>query len=291
MKKHLFEELAISDEIKSEAENLAKVILADSKVKAEVIKKNGFDNVLKNEFIIKLFDVNYNIIYYIYSIKNNSEFDIKLFKNLISITKNNENEIILNLLFVSNNPDSEYFYSSIYHELTHVYQYIKSKNDILKNTKIKNLYNLIKDIKNNRQTELDILFTNAIYACFDFEQDALLHETYCEYMKSYQIYHINFDIEDSNAYKFIEDLRNAINNIDKLDEKLFKNTQDFYLHLFTKKLKRFETKFGKLITKIKKDFYENHLNEGLVPGNFRAISLIIKDDSNEIKKYIDDEIF
>ena len=106
MKKQLFEELAISDEIKSEAENLAKVILADSKVKAEVIKKNGFDNVLKNEFIIKLFDVNYNIIYYIYSIKNNSEFDIKLFKNLISITKNNENEIILNLLFVSNNPDS-----------------------------------------------------------------------------------------------------------------------------------------------------------------------------------------
>ena len=52
MKKQLFEELAISDEIKSEAENLAKVILADSKVKAEVIKKNGFDNVLKNEFII-----------------------------------------------------------------------------------------------------------------------------------------------------------------------------------------------------------------------------------------------
>ena len=142
MKKQLFEELAISDEIKSEAENLAKVILSDSKVKAEIIKKNGFDNVLKNEFIIKLFDVNYNIIYYIYSIKNNSEFDIKLFKNLISITKNNENEIILNLLFVSNNPDSEYFYSSIYHELTHVYQYIKSKNDILKNTKIKNLYNL-----------------------------------------------------------------------------------------------------------------------------------------------------
>lgn len=194
-------------------------------------------------------------------------------------------------MFVSNNPDKEYFYSSIYHELTHVYQYIKSKNDVLKNIKIKNLYNLIKDIKNNSQSELDILFTNAIYACFDFEQDALLHETYCEYMKSYQIYHLNFDIEDSNAYKFIEDLRNAINNIDKLDEKLFKNSQDFYLNLFTKKLKRFETKFGKLIIKIKKDFYENHLNEGLLPGNFRAISLIIKDDSNEINNYIDDEIF
>ena len=44
-------------------------------------------------------------------------------------------------------------------------------------------------------------------------------------------------------------------NQDKLDEKLFKNSQDFYLKLFTKKLKRFETKFGKLITKIKKDFY------------------------------------
>ena len=110
-------------------------------------------------------------------------------------------------------------------------------------------------------------------------------------MKSYQIYNINFDIEDSNAYKFIEDLRNAINNIDKLDEKLFEKSQDFYLNLFTKKLKRFETKFGKLITKIKKDFYENHLNEGLLPGNFRAVSLIIKDDNDEIKKYVDDEIF
>ena len=110
-------------------------------------------------------------------------------------------------------------------------------------------------------------------------------------MKSYQIYQLNFDIQDSNAYKFIEDLKNAIDNIDKLDEKLFKNSQDFYLKLFTKKLKRFETKFGKLITKIKKDFYENHLNEGLLPGNFRAISLIIKDDNNEINNYIDDEIF
>ena len=290
MTKQIFEELSISDEIKSEAENLAKVILMDSKIKAEIIKKNGFDNVLKNEFIIKLFGVNYNIIYYIYSINNISEFDIKLFKNLISITKNNENEIILNLLFVSNNPDSEYFYSQIYHELTHVYQYIKSKNDVLKNTKIKNLYDLIKDIKYSSQSELNILFTNAIYACFDFEQDALLHETYCEYMKSYQIYHLNFDIEDSNAYKFIEDLRNAIEHINELDEKLFKNSQEFYLNLFTEKLKRFETKFGKLITKIKKEFYEKHLNEGLV-GNFRAFTLIIKDDSSEINNYIDDEIF
>lgn len=291
MEKQIFEELSISDEIKLEAENLAKVILTDSKLNADIIKRNGFNNILKNKFDINLFGINYNIIYYIYNINNISELDIKLYKNLISITKNNENEILLNLLFVSNNPDKEYFYSSIYHELTHVYQYIKSKNDVLKNIKIKNLYNLIKDIKNNSQSELDILFTNAIYACFDFEQDALLHETYCEYMKSYQIYHLNFDIEDSNAYKFIEDLRNAINNIDKLDEKLFKNSQDFYLNLFTKKLKRFETKFGKLIIKIKKDFYENHLNEGLLPGNFRAISLIIKDDSNEINNYIDDEIF
>ena len=45
----------------------------------------------------------------------------------------------------------------------------------------------------------------------------------CENFSVNQIYHINFDIEDSNTYKFIEDLRNAINNIDKLDEKLFKN--------------------------------------------------------------------
>jgi len=61
----LFEELSISDEIKIEVENLAKVILADSKVKAEIIKKNGFNNVLKNDFIIELFGVSYNIIYYI----------------------------------------------------------------------------------------------------------------------------------------------------------------------------------------------------------------------------------
>ena len=290
MEKQLFEELSISDKIKIEAETLSKVILVDSKLKADVIKKNGFDNVLKNEFNIDLFGINYDITYYIYNINDLSELDIELYKNLISITKNNSNEINLNLLFVSNEPDPEYFYSTIYHELTHVYQYIKSKNDVLKNIKTKNLYDLIKHIKNDSQSELIMTFINAIYACFDFEQDALLHEAYGEYMKIYTIYHINFDIKESNAYKFIEDLRYAIEHINELDENLFKNSQEFYLNLFTEKLKRFETKFGKLITKIKKEFYEKHLNEGLV-GNFRAFTLIVKDDSAEINNYIDDEIF
>lgn len=247
-------QLSISDEIKLEAENLAKVILTDSKLNADIIKRNGFNNVLKNEFNIDLFDTNYNIIYYIYNINNISELDIKLFKNLISITKNSENEIILNLLFVSGNPDTEYFYSTIYHELTHVYQYIKSKKDVLKNIKIKNLYDLIKDIKYGSQSELNILFANAIYASFDFEQDALIHETYGEFMRKTNVYTIETSITFTNTYEYIRDLEKAIDQIDNLDENLFKNTKEFYLNLFTKKLKRFKNKFGKLIVKLKKKF-------------------------------------
>ena len=290
MQKELFEELSISDEIKTEAESLKKYILADSKLNADSIKKYGFDNVLKNKFDIELFGVKYEITYYIFNIEK-CIIDAKLFKILQPETKNYENEICFYLLTINNEPNDEYFLAPIWHELTHVYQYIKSKKDELSNEKIKNLYILNKHIMCTCSDNIQILFSNAIYVCFDFEQDALIHETYGQYMKQYQIYHFDFDIEDSNAYKFIEDLKNAIEHIDKLDEKLFKNSKKFYLNLFIKKLKRFENKFGKLKTKIKKNFYENNLNEGLLPWNFRACVLVIQDDSKEIKSYIDDEVF
>ena len=87
MQKELFEELSISDEIKTEAESLKKYILADSKLNADSIKKYGFDNVLKNKFDIEWFGVKYERTYYIVKIEKGI-IDAKLFKILQPETKN-----------------------------------------------------------------------------------------------------------------------------------------------------------------------------------------------------------
>lgn len=286
----LFEELSISNDIKREAEQLIKIILFDSN-KADKIKYDDFNDVLSNSFKISLFNIEYTINYKIFDINSSKEFNEHLFKLLTPITRNNIYKIDLFLLTINNIPDNNLFYAPIYHELTHVYQYIKSQNNVLSNPKTNKLYALSKNIK-EQNIKSQIIFAYAIYASFDFEQDALIHELYGECMHQQEIYTLHQYIwMDSNAYGFINDLTNAIEQIDNLDEKLFENSKNYYLDLFNQKLNRFKNKLGKLEIKIKKDFYEKHLNEGLLPSNIKALSIQIKEDSENIKNYIDDEIF
>ncbi|WQJ53323.1 MAG: hypothetical protein [Wendovervirus sonii] len=233
MMKRINEKLSISDNVQN-----------------EVIK---FNDYLKNKSCNYSKDCNFDYIFF--------EIPFKIYFRFNELSDNHfgQTNLLTNTLMITHCKNVDIL-NTLYHEILHIFQYKKNKqlyqNDII----YKNACNAIK----NNSNDFDLLFAYALYASFDFEQDAMIHGLYGALQDLPVIIAKNY-INESDEYAYILDMKNALSIIDKnpnaFNEKLFKMNVSQYMQIIQKGLNRFETKICKLLQKIKDN---EELNEGLI---------------------------
>ena len=156
----------------------------------------------------------------------------------------------------------KYFEDIVTHEILHIFQYNKNQ----KKYEIKDdLYKILSKIRKNIEnySDLDILFAQALYISFDFEQDAMVHGLFKD-LQQYETDNIQFKLKETDEYKFLVDLRYAIKNIDQFDESLFDNklSKSAFLKRLQSAEQRYSTKINHIVQRIY-DIKENF--DGLIP--------------------------
>jgi len=186
----------------------------------------------------------------------------------VSISENNESDI-------------DYLYASIFHEIEHLFQiYQKLKNDKYTQPKssfsskeYKNKYSLYDlaqlTLQNGDIENIYISLLSWLFYLNEYEQDATASELYNIMLKKDYRSDFEFDMfyKQSQTYKKLLKLKDAyklFNNINQNDlgykemiQWLYQNNVTFNLQrtqqLIDYNIKRFESKIGKVLTKIKLD--------------------------------------
>lgn len=244
------EELGIANEIVRESNKLEKFIISDLKN----AKKDNSGPVIKyKEHTIdnyKVFDTTVKIHYIVYT----SGINFVKHKLVGEINYTNDKiEITLSLAMSNGQPIDAFFGDTIYHELTHLYQYIKSKKETLMNKKEKSLYQILKTIKNENEDNDICVFANALYISFDFEQDAMIHGLYARIMKERFGRSVELVIRCSSENDYLYDVKWAIDNIDLFPEDIFKMSKKMALLRFNNTYNRYSRKIGKILIKAQDD--------------------------------------
>jgi len=130
----------------------------------------------------------------------------------------------------------------IYHEILHIYQYIKNK-ETYQNDKY---YKIAREImqgygdEDKKLNSMDFLFALALYASFDFEQDAFIHGAYGKLKNEPKI--TDKMLSSTDAYLYIRDMNNALSAItfqpSSFNEKLFEMRINTYITIIKNGLER-----------------------------------------------------
>ena len=255
----LNEVLSISDEVIHESDKLCQIIR--DKVNQEMknvnieryIIGNEIGNYINIRFEYSVYEQIYTIIVRNYIKINRNDLD-KLHGNANVINKIITLDIIMD--------DPKYFEDIVTHEILHIFQYNKNQLNYANNDK---LYKILSKIRKNIEnySDLDILFAQALYISFDFEQDAMVHGLFKD-LQQYETDNIQFKLKETDEYKFLVDLRYAIKNIDQFDESLFDNklSKSAFLNRLQKAEQRYSTKINHIVQRIY-DIKENF--DGLIP--------------------------
>lgn len=155
---------------------------------------------------------NLNVIYVIYLLKNEEEFQLMDRNGFFNSSADyNNRNIKVSLAYTNGHPCKE-FKSIIRHELKHIYEYDcgMQKNE--------NFYNrVIFNYKHGLQWERTVAW--ALYLSFKTEQDAFL-EQYYEYLKTDRHYTIDPMEDPQNPYCKFDDAFNEVTYIQINNEKL-----------------------------------------------------------------------
>ena len=256
---NLNEVLSIPDDVIQESNNLCQIIR--DKVNQELqninieryIIGNEIGNYINIRFEHSIYEQIYTIIVRNYIKINRNDLD-KLCGNANVINKIITLDIIID--------DPKYFEDIVTHEILHIFQYNKNQLNYANNDK---LYKILSKIRKNIENynDLDILFAQALYISYNFEQDAMVHGLFKE-LQQYDNYIIQFKLRETDEYMFLVDLRYAIKNIDQFDELLFENklSKSAFLNRLQKAEQRYSTKINHIVQRIF-DIRENF--DGLIP--------------------------
>lgn len=257
IKNALNEELSISSSVTHYMLLLKQQILDDSHKKQTNKLRNDKITYKEGSFEFDLFGDSYTVNYTLYTC------DIQLCRSYIQSSHVVMSTATLNLCLALDNgqPYQEYFDNIIEHELLHIYQYNKSKVDLLSNNNIKKLYDIVNDIFKTSNNEDVLVFANALYASFAFEQDAMVHALYAQLMSSPMGINYKYIINKSDEYNYLYDMKYVIFHEDLISIELDKNdfakynvSKKYVFNFIKRGYDRFETKFGKMISKYLKEY-------------------------------------
>ena len=255
----LNEVLSISDEVIHESDKLCQIIR--DKVNQEMKNMNteryaaddGYGKYIIIHFKHNFFNLKFKI-----DVKNYISINENYLYRLGGNTKIGRRQMTLEIKI--DNP--KYFEDIVTHEILHIFQYNKNQ----KKYEIKDdLYKILSKIRKNIEnySDLDILFAQALYISFDFEQDAMVHGLFKD-LQQYETDNIQFNLKETDEYKFLVDLRYAIKNIDQFDETLFDNKLS--KSAFLKRLQKAEQQYSTKINHIVQHIFDIRENfDGLIP--------------------------
>jgi len=256
---NLNEVLSISDEVIQESNNLCQIIR--NKVNQEIQNMNNERYALNDgygKYIIIHFKHNFFNLKFKIDVKNYISINENYLYRLGGNTKIGRRQMTLEIKI----DDPKYFEDIVTHEILHIFQYNKNQLNYANNDK---LYKILSKIRKNIEnySDLDILFAQALYISYNFEQDAMVHGLFKE-LQQYDNYIIQFKLKETDEYKFLVDLRYAIKNIDQFDESLFDNklSKSAFLNRLQKAEQRYSTKINHIVQHIF-DVRENF--DGLIP--------------------------
>lgn len=254
----LNEVLSISDEVILESNKLCQIIRdkVNQEMKNMNVERYAADDGY-GKYIIIHFKHNFFNLKFKVDIKNY----ISINENYLYTLKGNTRIGIRQMTLKIKIDDPKYFEDIVTHEILHIFQYNKNQKKYENDNLYKILHKIRKNIEN--YSELDILFAQALYISYDFEQDAMVHGLFKE-LQQYETDNIQFKLKETDEYKFLVDLRYAIKNIDQFDESLFDNklSKSAFLNRLQKAEQRYSTKINHIVQHIF-DIRENF--DGLIP--------------------------
>ena len=254
----LNEVLSISDEVIQESDKLCHIIR--DKVNQEMKNMNA-ERYAANDgygkYIIIHFKYNFFNLKFKVDIKNY----ISINENYLYTLKGNTRIGIRQMTLEIKIDNPKYFEDIVTHEILHIFQYNKNQKKYENDSLYKILNKIRKNIENYNDT--DILFAQALYISYDFEQDAMVHGLFKD-LQQYKTDNIQFKLKETDEYKFLVDLRHAIKNIDQFDESLFENklSKSTFLNRLQASEHRYSTKINHIVQHIL-DVRENF--DGLIP--------------------------
>jgi hypothetical protein len=254
----LNEILSISDEVIHESNKLCQIIRdkVNQEMKNMNIERYAADDGY-GKYIIIHFKHNFFNLKFKIDIKNY----ISINENYLYTLKGNTRIGIRQMTLKIKIGNPKYFEDIVTHEILHIFQYNKNQKKYENDSLYKILNKIRKNIENYNDT--DILFAQALYISYDFEQDAMVHGLFKE-LEQYDNYIIQFKLRETDEYMFLVDLRHAIKNIDQFDESLFENKllKSAFLNRLQAAEQRYSTKINHIVQHIF-DIRENF--DGLVP--------------------------
>lgn len=185
----------------------------------------------------------------------------------------------LRLVCVNGKPNDE-FYSSIQHEVNHIYQYANGAS------KNKTLYDKVVKIANNeRNPREDRFVANALYLTFTTEQDSFTNQ-YFAYLKQNKVPYDNifcdFPEDDGNPYNKFLDIYELIDWNNLSDKHLFKlfgiNKKQLRLRLYNAD-KRIRNKLMKAAMRYEKylqNELQKHSDEILVFHDMKRVNFLME---------------
>jgi len=255
----LNEILSISDEVIQESDKLCQIIR--DKVNQEIQNMNAERYAADDgygKYIIIHFKHNFFNLKFKIDVKNYISINENYLYRLGGNTKIGRRQMTLEIKI----DDPKNFEDIVTHEILHIFQYNKNQLNYANNDKLYKILNYIrKNIEN--YNDIDVLFAQALYISYDFEQDAVVHGLFKE-LQQYDNYIIQFKLRETDEYMFLVDLRYAIKNIDQFDESLFDNklSKSAFLNRLQKAEQRYSTKINHIAQRIF-DIRENF--DGLIP--------------------------
>ena len=215
----IFESLSISEIVGKMTNDLARQLINKVDSQKHFIAKDK--NVLIKKGILN-FDCrqylkhlgNLQVIYCIYFLKNDSEYEFYDKNGYLNCSSDYENSNIkLSLAYVNEQPKE--FTQPIRHELKHIYQYdCGAKKNV-------NFYETVVDrYRNGEQWEKIVAW--ALYLSFKTEQDAFISQFY-EYLKNNNITKDKIPKDNNNPYYRFD---KAFSNVEYLtiDEEMLKKS-------------------------------------------------------------------
>ena len=255
----LNEVLSISDEVIHESNNLCQIIR--DKVNQEIQNMNTERYAVDDgygKYIIIHFKYNFFNLKFKIDIKNYISINENYLYRLGGNTKIGRRQMTLEIKI----DDPKYFEDIVTYEILHIFQYNKNQK---KYERKDTLYKILSKIRKNIENynDIDVLFVQALYISYDFEQDAMVHGLFKD-LQQYETDNIQFKLKETDEYKFLVDLRYAIKNIDQFDESLFDNklSKSAFLNRLQKAEQRYSTKINHIVQCIF-DVRENF--DGLIP--------------------------
>lgn len=252
------EELSISDEVLKTKNALVAAIIKDSKNMPKHDSK--FADYMKQGILFKypLFGEQWIVIYKIFYIKSNAEYD-NLISNIEAGKTSPNGKVYVNLIYIADRNNYTDIEGEVQHELEHIYQVAKKKKWIISSQLSADIYSKAQNLKNNGTTIGEQLVGFTLYYNNNFERDVFTNGIYSMMIDNNVTEPLKF-IKNTVNYKNVLTVERVVEagtykeEIDKVVKSYFGKSYGWWKKIALRMVSTYKVKIGKAVAKYTKDY-------------------------------------